>query len=268
MSARNSLSSSPMQHKVGAALLVLLALVALMVPWLVAIDPRVQDLDRVREAPSIQFWLGTDHLGRDQLVRLAHAMRLSLILALVTVLTAALVGCALGVAAAWMGGRVNRLLQQVASASLAMPGLLVVLLVAAIAPGNIAALYGGLVLVSWVEYFRVTRAMSEQLLASDAVQASKLLGFGRGHIIRRHWWPQLAPVLLTIGAFGAANAVLAMSALGFVGVGLQPPQAELGVMLIELLPYWAEAPWLLAGPTVVLLLVTAALFLLADRERQ
>jgi peptide/nickel transport system permease protein len=241
-----------------------LVLVAGMGP-LLGVDPRVQDLDRVRELPSAAHWLGTDHLGRDQFTRLVHALRLSLGLALVTVATAALVGTALGLAAAWRGGWMDRVAGALADAVLALPGLLMVLLVAAIAPGAFVPLYAGLAVALWVEFFRVVRAMSRSVLASSPVEAARLLGFGPGAIVRRYLWPELAPVLGTLAAFGAAAAVLAMAALGFVGLGHQPPSAELGLMLIELLPYWREAPWLLGPPVAVLLMLTAALMLLAER---
>ncbi|MFX7052310.1 ABC transporter permease subunit, partial [Acinetobacter baumannii] len=92
--------------------------------------------------------------------------------------------------------------------------------------------YVGISLALWVEYFRVVRAASRILLASPQVEASRLLGFGPGYIVRRHLLPALLPRLFTLMRFGLAGAVLAMSALGFVGVGLQPPTPELGVMMI------------------------------------
>jgi peptide/nickel transport system permease protein len=257
----------PFRHRLGWALLLALVLLAVVGPmlgqWLGG-DPRVQDLDRVREPPSRAYWLGTDALGRDQWLRLTHALRLSLTLALATVVTAALLGTALGVAAAWWGRWVDRVTSVLADAVLALPGLLLVLLVAAIVPGAFWPLYAGLAVALWVEFYRVVRAMSLTVLASEPVQAARLLGFGPWTVVRRYVWPALTPVLGTLMALGAASAVLAMAALGFVGVGLQPPEAELGVMLIELLPYWREAPWLLMPPVAVLVALTGALLLLAD----
>lgn len=265
MSAGGStVAGRPLRHRVALGLLALLALLAVLGP-LAGGDPRVQDLGRVREAPSPDHWLGTDALGRDQFTRLVVALRLSLGLALGSVLVAATAGTALGLLAAWRGGWVERVTQALADAVLALPGLLLVLLVAAIVPGAFWPLYAGIALALWVEFYRVVRAMAAQVLAGEPVQAARLLGLGPVHLLRRHLAPALAPVLGTLAALGAASAVLAMAALGFVGVGLQPPAAELGVMLIELLPLWREAPWLLLPPVVVLLVLTASLMLLADR---
>ncbi|NDY92534.1 ABC transporter permease [Ideonella livida] len=247
----------------GVGLLLALAVLALLGPVLGA-DPRVQDLSRVREAPSARHWLGTDLLGRDQFSRLTHALRLSLSLALGAVALAAAAGTALGLWAAWRGGWADGLCRRLADAVQALPALLLVLLVAAVAPGAFWPLYAGLVLCLWVEFFRVVRVQARQVLAGPPVEASRLLGFGSGWILRHHVVPALAPVLLTQAALGAATTVLALSTLGFVGVGLQPPAAELGVMLVELLPSWREAPWLLLPPLLALAVLSVALLLLAD----
>jgi peptide/nickel transport system permease protein len=158
---------------------------------------------------------------------------------------------------------VERALVMLSDVVLSVPGLLLVLLFAALVPGRGEALYVGLSLSLWVEYFRVARAASRAVLASDAVQASRLLGFGPGHVLRWHLLPALAPVTGTLLAFSAAQAVLALAALGFVGVGLQPPTPELGLMMTEYLPHYEEAPWLIGAPVALLMLLVLGMLLLA-----
>ncbi len=250
----------------GIALLVIIGLFALLGPWLVGIDPARQQLDRFLEAPSLAHPLGFDQLGRSMLARLAHGAQLSLVLALLSVLSAAVPGTLVGLLAAWRGGWLERVLAALADAVLALPGLLLVLLLAAFAPGGFWPLYVGISLALWVEYFRVVRAASRILLASPHVEAARLLGFGPWHIVRRHLLPELLPRLFTLMRFGLAGAVLAMAALGFVGVGLQPPTPELGVMMIELLPYYGEAPWLVGAPVLVLFLTLLGLLLLSPQK--
>ena len=160
----------------------------------------------------------------------------------------------------------DRVLGSLADACLALPGLLLVLLLVAIAPGNFWALYVGISLVLWIEYFRLVRARTRVRVASPQLEASRLLGFGPLYLFRRHLWPELAPQVLTLAAFGAASAILAMAALGFVSVGLRPPTAELGLMMIELLPYYHEAPWAMAQPILVLFVLVMSLNLLAGRD--
>lgn len=256
--------------RLGLGLLALLGLLAFVVPFVLSsalgIDPVAQDLSASLVPPGAVYWLGTDVLGRNVLARLAAAAQLSLGLALVSALSAALPGVALGLWAAWRGGWVDRALVATSDAVLAVPALLLVLLLASIAPGHQATLYLGLALALWVEYFRVVRAASRRVLQSDAVQASRLLGFGAQYVVRRHVWPELAPIVLTLLAFGAAQSVLALAALGFIGVGLQPPAAELGLMMTEFLPHYEEAPWLIAAPVLVLMALVLALMLLTQKE--
>lgn len=247
----------------GLTILALLATLALAGPLLARHDPLAQDLARVLAPPGADHWLGTDHLGRDLFARLAHALRLSCTLALLCVLSAALVGSATGLLAAWRGGWTERALVTIGDALLALPGLVLVLLVVAFAPGEFVPLYLGLATVMWVEYFRVVRATSAPLLASTHVEAARLLGLGAVDIVRRHLWPALAPVIGTLACFGAATAVLAMATLGFVGVGLQPPTPELGQMMLELLPHYDEAPLALALPVALLVLFLLGLTLAA-----
>ena len=251
------------RRRTGWVLMSLVALFALAGPVVVGIDPAVQTLSDSLAPPGARYRLGADLLGRDVLARLAHAAQLSLGLALLSAVTAAVPGVLLGVLASWRGGRVERSLVMLSDAVLSVPGLLLVLLFAALAPGRHWALYVGLSLSLWVEYFRVSRAASRPVLAGDAVQASRLLGFGPAYLLRRHLLPALAPVLGTLLAFSAAQAVLALAALGFVGVGLQPPTAELGLMMIESLPHYEEAPWLIAAPVALLMLLVLGMMLLA-----
>ena len=250
----------------GMALLAAIAMFAIAGPALVGIDPASQTLSRFLEAPSLAHPLGLDHLGRSMLARLAHGAQLSLSMALVSVASAALPGTVLGLLAAWRGGWLDRGLSALADAVLALPGLLLVLLLAAFAPGQFWPLYVGISLALWVEYFRVTRSAAALLLAGPQVEAARLLGFGAMHIVRRHLAPALLPRLATLMRFGLGGAVLAMAALGFIGVGLQPPTPELGVMMIELLPYYSEAPWLVGAPVALLFLTMLGLMLIGRRH--
>lgn len=250
----------------GAALLTAIGLFGLFGPMLIDADPARQNLSRILAPIGSDFLLGSDHLGRSMLARLAHATRLSAGLALLTVASAAVPGTVLGLLAAWRGGWSERALVAVADAVLALPGLLLVLLLAALAPGDLWPLYLGLSLVLWVEYFRVVRATAATLLASPQVEAARLLGFGPVHIVWRHVLPEIAPMIGTLVAFGTGAAVMAISAMSFVGIGLRPPTAEWGIMLTELLPYHAEAPALLLLPAAMIFATILGLQLVGGRD--
>ena len=136
---------------------------------------------------------------------------------------------------------------------------------ALLAVDDLAIHVGGRALLQGISFrLHAGEALS---LVGDAVQASRLLGFGRAYVLRRHLLPALAPTLGTLLAFTTAQAVLALAALGFVGVGAQAPTAELGLMITEAMPYYEEAPWLIAAPTAVLLWLVAAMMLIQpERE--
>ncbi len=262
------LSSSVAAKYAGFGILGVIAAIAVLGPTLAGESPYTQHLDRVLLPPGPGGLLGTDYLGRSNLARLAYAIRLSSGLAVVSVLSAAVPGTLLGLVAAWRGGWLDRVIALVADATLALPGLLFILLLLGFAPGTIWPFYVGLALALWVEYFRLVRASSAVLLASQQVEASHLLGFGLPYIIRRHLLPELMPMVLTVSTFGVVTAVLTMATAGYIGFGLRPPTAELGLMMSEAFPYWVEAPWLLAAPVLTLVLVVTALTLVAARRHE
>ncbi|MFN3273366.1 MAG: ABC transporter permease [Paracoccus sp. (in: a-proteobacteria)] len=251
----------------GAAILLAVLAFAILAPLLFSVDPLRQSLRHTLAGPDATAPFGYDHLGRSLMARLAAALRLSLLIAAAAVVTSALLGVAVGMLAAWRGGWVDRLMTLLADSFLALPGLLMVLIVLAIVPSTPLAFWIGLTLVLWIEYFRLTRATVRRLIAAPGVQASLLLGFGPLYIFRRHLWPDLAPVLLTVAAFGAATAIMTIAALGFVSVGMRPPTPELGLMMVELLPYYREAPMALLIPVIATFLTLLGLNLIAGGRR-
>ncbi len=251
--------------RVAAGLLAVLVLFAVAGP-LAWPDHAAQDLSRFLEAPHLAEPLGRDHLGRSVIARLAHATQLSLMMAVLCVATALLAGTLLGIIAAWRGGWIDTALHGLSEAFTALPALLVVLIFSAIANGDLWTLYLGLALAQWVEYFLMVRARSSLVLAGPAVEAAAMLKLGPVHILRRHLWPELRPLLTTMATFGIGSAILALSTLGFVGVGLRPPTPELGLMVTEAFPYYHEAPWMSLAP--VLVLTTLLLGLLSLRRKE
>ncbi|WP_333835211.1 ABC transporter permease [Rubrimonas sp.] len=236
-------------------------------PDLVGHDPARQNLRAILVPPGTgAHILGTDHLGRDLAARILGGAQLTLALAALAVGTAAAFGVSLGIVAGWRGGWTDRALGAFADGVLALPGLLLVMLLAAIRPDSWWTLYIGLSLTLWVEFFRVARQRARVLTAGEAVQAAELLGLGRWHVIRRHLWPDLAQQVLTLAAFGGATVVTALATLGFISVGLRPPTPEWGVMMSELLPSWRTAPWAIAAPIGALAATVLCLRLVAGEE--
>jgi len=251
----------------GLGLLAVIIAFALLVPLFFNADPLRQSLRHALGAADTNAPFGYDHLGRSLMARLAAALRLSLLIAAASVLTSAGLGVTIGLVAAWRGGFLDRLMSLIVDSFLALPGLLLVLIVSVLISDTAFAFWIGLTLILWIEYFRLSRAITKRLLVAPAVEATKLLGFGAFYIFRRHLWPELAPMLLTIAAFGGATAIMVIAALGYVSVGMRPPTPELGLMMVELLPYYREAPMVVMQPVLATFLTILGLNLLAGGRR-
>lgn len=229
-------------------------------------DIAMQNLDIVLSTPSKAHPFGTDHLGRDMMARLASAIRLSFSLIIGSVGVSLVFGLLFGLLVGIFGGILDKLFNFICDCIMALPGLLFILLFASIAPNSFWSLYLGVSLVMWVEFFKITRAMSLNLRKSSEVQASTLMDMGLWYIIKRHYLPKLTPVMWTLSAFGAGNAVLALATLGFVNVGLKPPTAELGLMMTELFPYYYEAPLIFFLPIITVFLLVLSFQLLSGKQ--
>ncbi|MDO4896528.1 MAG: ABC transporter permease [Moraxella sp.] len=253
-------------QKIGITTLVILLSFAYLSPIIRPYDMALQNLDAVLITPNSQHPFGTDHLGRDMLARLASAIRLSFSLIIMSVSVSLTFGLVFGLLAGIFGGILDKILGFVCDCIMALPGLLFILLFASIAPNSFWSLYLGVSLVMWVEFFKMTRAMSLNLRHAPEVQASTLMDMGLWYVIRRHYLPRLAPVMWTLTAFGAGNAVLALATLGFVNVGLRPPTAELGLMMTELFPYYYEAPLVFFLPIVTVFLLVLSFQLLSGKQ--
>lgn len=240
---------------------------AFVAPMLLAGDPHEQSLMESLKAPSAAHWFGTDHLGRDMWLRLASALRVSLGIAIISTIFATLFGTVLGVVSAQYPKTADKILNLLANLFLAVPGLLFILLLATLAPGSLIPLFFGVAFLASIEMYRVVRAQAMIIAARDAVSASKLLGFNAWYLLRRHYFPELRPIILRLAAFSLATTILSVAALGFIHVGVQPPRAELGLMMIEMLPYYYEAPWVLMQPIIALFMLVLGLNLMMGRAK-
>ncbi|AMG01690.1 ABC transporter permease [Vibrio mimicus] len=253
---------SPSQW-VGFSLLILLLSLVVIENLVYGGDPAQQDLSQALATPTWDEPLGRDHYGRSNFARLSSAIATSFAMAVACVFSSALLGLITGIVAAWKGGWWDKSFSWLLNMLLAMPGLILVLLFGAMVPGSFFILYLAIALMLWVEFFRVVRSKTLSLLEQPQIEASRLYGFSAWYLFRRHLWPELREDLFTLGCFGAGNAILALASIGFLYVGLKPPQAELGMMMVELFRYYHQAPWVLAQPILVVFTLVLSFQLLA-----
>lgn len=253
----------------GFALLAVMLALALFGPLLASGDPNAQDLMQTVAPPSAAHPLGTDEVGRDVLTRLLHAAPRSLGIALACVIVATGLGVLLGLVAACLGGLADTLIMRLSDLMLAFPGILLALLLAGMLGGGVVPMLIGIKLTLWPQFARMTRAVAIGVLDEAHVEAARLAGFPATTILRRHVLPAVMQQVTPLATLGVGSAVMSISALGFLGLGLQPPTPEWGAMISTLLPYLSEAPVQMAAPCVAIFLAVLGCSLtgqaLADR---
>ena len=264
--------------RVAAAALLLMALCALAGPWIAPGGGQLQFREHIGEAPSRDFLLGTDSLGRDRFARLLSGARISLILAPSAALLAVLLGAVIGISAGVRGGWVARALSIACDLTLALPWYFLLLTLRAfmpidVAPGiSLLVTFALLGLLGWAGPARVVRVGAQAALRSAHILAVRARGASPARVVFGHLLPELAPILA--GQFLALAPVflLAEANLGLLGLGVSEPMASWGNLLKELEPVAVAGPaallqfWWMLAPLVCLLVSTGSLFILAPGE--
>jgi peptide/nickel transport system permease protein len=254
----------PLVLRLGAALVVLLALAAALAPWLSPFAPNAQDILARLGAPDAAHWLGTDNFGRDVLARILFGLRTLFAVSATSVLGALAVGGSLGLIAAWCGGVVDRVVMRLADILFAFPIILLAIgIIALLGPG--AASAAAAIGVAYVPIFaRTLRGPALQLRVSEFVEAARAIGAGTPRILLRHLLPNLASVVFVQASLSLSTAILVEASLSFLGLGTQPPTPSLGRMLAESRDYLVLSPWPAVFSGAAILLASLGFNLLGD----
>jgi peptide/nickel transport system permease protein len=258
----------------AAALLGLLLLaLAILAPLVSPFEPDQQRL-LARLKPPVGaaganplHWLGTDQLGRDLLSRCLHGLRLTLALALFGTLLGLALGAALGLAAGLLRGWADALIMGLVDIMMSLPFTLVALFVVALAGTDVAVLICVLGIAYWAHFARLIRAQVLSLREMPFVEAARAAGAGPWRIATVHMIPNLISPVVVMASLNFSNLILLESALSFLGLGVQPPTATLGSMVGQGRDYMASAPWIVAVPALVIVLVSLIAMLLGDALR-
>lgn len=257
----------------GAAVLALVALAALLAPWLAPHDPFAQDVTR-RLIPPVwhakggwEHLLGTDNLGRDYLSRLLYGARVSLLIGLSVVCISGLIGTTLGVLAGYYGGRVDAVVSYLITTRLAMPVVLVALAMASLVGGSVSVVIMLLGLLLWDRFAIVTRSVTQQLRDAEFIASAKTLGASTPYILLRELLPNITGALTVVATLEMAQAILLEATLSFLGLGVQPPTPSWGLMVAEGKAFMFFQPWMILIPGVVLALLVLAINLVGDGIR-
>ncbi|MFB6672101.1 ABC transporter permease [Streptomyces sp. NPDC056390] len=247
------------------ALLVLLA-AGLAAPLLAPYDPNATDILAANSAPSSAHWLGADDLGRDVLSRILYGTRLSLLGPALIIAASTLAGVSIGIACAWLGGWFDTVVSRVMDFLFAFPGvLLAVLTVAALDTGFVAPVIA--LAVGYTPYLaRVVRTMAMRERRLAYVEALHSSGLGGWAISWRHLLPAVLPVLRVQGAIAFGSALVDLAAVSYIGLGVQPPDAEWGLMVSQGQSALLNgSPWQSLSAGLLIVLVVVAVNTLGER---
>jgi peptide/nickel transport system permease protein len=250
--------------RAGGSALAGVLILALVVPYLAAMDPLRTDLTARLRPPSAAHLLGQDALGRDVLARLLAGARLSFAVGAAAVTLSLAVGVALGAFAGWRGGWVDEGIARLIDVLLAFPGLLLAIALAAILGPSVGNVILALAVLGWTGYARLTRAQIRSLRQRPLTEAALALGASPVRVVCRHLLPLAAPALLVQATFGLSGAIIAEASLSFLGVGAPPPTPSWGAMLDEGRQFMLVAPHLVLAPGIALVATVLALQLVGD----
>jgi peptide/nickel transport system permease protein len=251
----------------GAAILAVLVLVAILAPVLAPHDPNAIDPNRILAGPDLTHPFGSDALGRDVLSRVLFAYRVSLGVAVGSVLLALAVGIPLGLIAGFFGGAVDSLLMRPVDLLLALPALLLALsLIAIIGPGSGVALFAIAVIYLPI-LARVVRSSALSVANEDYVDGARARGVSRTGVMLRHVLPNsLGPAVVQASVL-MGFAIQIEAALSFLGLGAQPPTPSLGLMLADGYQVLQQAPWADIFPGLAIAITVLAFMLIGDGLR-
>ena len=252
---------------IGAVLLAVFLLAALVGPFLAPYSPTAQRLDHILAGPSAAHWLGTDENGVDVLSQLLHGARLALVISLVVVAICATVGTALGVLAGYYRGAVDEIVMRVVDILLAFPGILLnIAIVALIARPGVGVMIFALTLNGWVGYARVARGQVLSVREREYVAAARAVGAGGARIMWRHILPNILSPLLVQMTFAFGGVILIEASLSFLGLGPQVGYTW-GALLDQGTTYLWKTQRLALIPGAAIMLVVLGSNLLGDGLR-
>ena len=251
----------------GTSLLALFAVLALFGPALAPYQPDAQDLFALLQPPSSAHWLGTDEVGRDIASRIIVGTRSTLSIALASVALAGAAGIALGLLAGYFGGVTDRAILALLDVLLTIPSMVLAIAVVAVAGANAFGLTVAITISFIPSLARLVRARVLEVEGEDYIAAARGIGMSDSRVLLRHVLPNTTSVVVIELSLMAGQAVLIAAALGFLGLGVEPPRPEWGAMLGASRQNLEVAPFVAIGPGLAVSLLVLAFNLTGDGLR-
>ena len=256
----------PIPALIGATILALMIVLALLAPVITSGKPLQTDLDGALRGPSAGHLFGQDRLGRDVFAQVAYGTRASMLIAISVVTLTVLAGVAVGAAAGYVGGALDIVVMRVADIFLAFPGILLAIALAGVLGPNLGNLVIALSVMGWVGYARLMRAQVLSLREREYVAAARAVGAGSWRVVARHILPNALSPVIVQATFSAAGVIIAESSLSFLGLGPQNVPTW-GGLLAQGAAYLLYAPHIAFFPGLFIMLTVLALNLVGDALR-
>jgi peptide/nickel transport system permease protein len=251
----------------GLVLIVAVLVIGAIAPWLAGRDPLEQDLAEFLQPPSSARWFGTDDLGRDLWSRVIVAARADLTLVVLGIAVAVVLAVPLGLVAGYFRGPLDRAITALSDAVLTFPALVLAVVLVSLFGAGLRGVVAAVGLTTAPALLRLIRALVLQTAALDFVDAARALGAGHAAILARHVVPNILGRGIVYTTLLGSHALLTVTALGFLGLGIQPPAPEWGNMLANARTYLATAPWLTLFPALAIVAFILGLNLLGEALR-
>jgi oligopeptide transport system permease protein len=255
--------------KVSGIALLVIALVAIVAPWLSPHEYLTTDFDRLLLPPQLAnlHLFGTDDLGRDLFVRTMMGVRITLVVAIVASLVSLVIGVTYGAIAGYVGGRVDAVMMRFVDTLYALPFIFFVILLMVAFERNFLLIFVAIGAINWLDMARIVRGQTLSLREREFVEAAQLTGVSTARIILRHIAPNLAGIVVVYVTLTIPQAILVESFLSFLGLGVQEPQTSLGSLVNGGVAQMESASWTLLVPATLLAVILLAFNFLGDGLR-
>jgi len=236
--------------KLGVVVLISIVIMVTFAPWLAPYDPGSQELGSRLQGPSLEHWLGTDHLGRDVLSRIIIGGQFTLTISMITVLLTLVAGTLIGVIAGRIGGLFEEITMRIVDLLISIPDVVVaIFLIGVFGPGYVTLIVA-LTMIGWTPYARLSRGLTKSILSRDYIRAAEVLGLKRRFVILRHIIPNTYRPVVAVSFLRFGHKLITIGGLSYLGLGVQPPNPDWGLMLAEAQPYMERAPLLMIAPGI------------------
>lgn len=256
--------SADVSSVVGALVLVIIVAAALLAPLIAPYPPNKLDLMHALQAPSWAYLLGTDDVGRDVFSRVLYGIRLDIIVVLFVTYLPLPIGVLLGTMAGYFRGATDAVISRTVDVVIAFPFLVLVIAIVAITGPGLTGAIIGIIVGGWAMYARLARGEMLVLRERQFMLATRALGYSHARSIVRHALPNLLRSSVVFSAADIVINLLLLAGLSFLGLGVQPPTAELGAIVASGQPYLLTAWWIATLPGLVLVIIGVAVSMVGD----